>query len=110
MSPTFAEDMDWTRERPLDADRPESPRRYSPLHRPGFACVCRADSGSPDAPDAPFTADRGLPVIRTNGARYEKSQIREVMEGQYRIIYYIKPDQIDVLAVIHGARDVLRER
>ncbi len=32
------------------------------------------------------------------------------MEGQYRIIYYIKPDQIDVLAVIHGAPDVLRER
>ncbi len=31
-------------------------------------------------------------------------QIREVIEGQYRIIYYIKPDQIDVLAVIHGVR------
>lgn len=31
------------------------------------------------------------------------SQIREVVEGPYRIVYYIKPDQIDVLAVIHGA-------
>jgi addiction module RelE/StbE family toxin len=31
-------------------------------------------------------------------------QIREVIEGPYRIIYYIKPDQIDVLAVIHGAQ------
>ena len=31
-------------------------------------------------------------------------QIREVIEGSYRIIYYIKPDQIDVLAVIHGAQ------
>ena len=31
-------------------------------------------------------------------------QIREVLEGSYRIIYYIKPDQIDVLAVIHGAQ------
>ena len=36
-------------------------------------------------------------------------QVREVIEGSYRIIYYIKPDQIDVLAVIHAARDVLRE-
>lgn len=24
-----------------------------------------------------------------------------------RIIYYIKPDQIDILAVIHGSRNVL---
>jgi plasmid stabilization system protein ParE len=40
---------------------------------------------------------------------HEKNQIREVIEGPYRIIYYIKPDQIDVLAVIHGARDVFRE-
>jgi addiction module RelE/StbE family toxin len=31
-------------------------------------------------------------------------QIREVIEGNYRIIYYIKPDQIDVLAVLHGAQ------
>jgi toxin ParE1/3/4 len=31
-------------------------------------------------------------------------QIREVIEGPYRIIYYIKPDQIDVLAVLHGAQ------
>ncbi len=33
-------------------------------------------------------------------------QIREVIEGSYRIIYYIKPDQIDVLAVVHGAQDI----
>jgi plasmid stabilization system protein ParE len=31
-------------------------------------------------------------------------QIREVIEGPYRIIYYIKPAQIDILAVIHGAQ------
>ena len=39
---------------------------------------------------------------------YDIDQIREVIEGPHRIIYHIKPDQIDVLAVIHGARDVLR--
>jgi toxin ParE1/3/4 len=37
---------------------------------------------------------------------YEMEQIREVIEGPYRIIYYIKADQIDVLAVLHGARDI----
>ncbi|MEH2213411.1 type II toxin-antitoxin system RelE/ParE family toxin [Nostoc sp.] len=35
---------------------------------------------------------------------FETEQIREVIEGLYRIIYYIKPEQIDVLAVIHGAQ------
>ena len=34
-------------------------------------------------------------------------QIREVIEGPYRIVYHIKPDQIDILAVIHCARDLL---
>ena len=36
-------------------------------------------------------------------------QIREVIESPYRIIYYIKPDQIDVLAVMHGAQNILRD-
>jgi toxin ParE1/3/4 len=38
---------------------------------------------------------------------YDADQIREVIEGSFRIIYYIKSDQIDVLAVIHGAMDLL---
>ena len=33
-------------------------------------------------------------------------QVRQVLEGPFRIIYYIKPDQIDVLAVIHGAQQI----
>ncbi len=33
---------------------------------------------------------------------------RSVIEGSYCIILYIKLDQIDVLAVLHGARNVLR--
>jgi len=40
---------------------------------------------------------------------YEMDQIREVIEGPYRIIYYIKPDQIDILAVIHGAMTILKD-
>ncbi len=38
---------------------------------------------------------------------YDIDPIREVIEGAYRIIYYVKSDQIDVLAVIHGAMDVV---
>jgi toxin ParE1/3/4 len=38
---------------------------------------------------------------------YDVDQIREVIEGSFRIIYRIKADQIDVLAFIHGAMDVL---
>ncbi|MBL0699416.1 MAG: type II toxin-antitoxin system RelE/ParE family toxin [Desulfosarcina sp.] len=35
---------------------------------------------------------------------YDAEDIRELIEKPYRIIYQIKPNQIDVLAVIHGAR------
>ena len=34
---------------------------------------------------------------------FETEQIREVIEGSYRIIYYIKAEQIEVLAIIHGS-------
>ncbi len=34
----------------------------------------------------------------------ERPQIREVLEGPYRIMYHIKPDQVDVIAVIHGSQ------
>ena len=35
---------------------------------------------------------------------YEASDIREVIERPYRIIYRIKTGQIDILAVVHGAQ------
>ena len=35
---------------------------------------------------------------------YDTEDIRELIEKPYRIIYRIKPDQIDVVAVIHGAQ------
>ena len=37
---------------------------------------------------------------------FETEQIREVIEGSYRIIYYIKPEQIDVIAVLYVARNI----
>jgi plasmid stabilization system protein ParE len=35
---------------------------------------------------------------------YDDPNIREIIEPPYRLIYRIKIDQIDILAVIHGAR------
>jgi addiction module RelE/StbE family toxin len=47
---------------------------------------------------------RDFPLSGHMVPEYNAPQIREVIEGSYRIIYYIKPDQIDVLAVIYGAQ------
>ncbi|MGH9844088.1 MAG: hypothetical protein ACREEM_35605 [Blastocatellia bacterium] len=33
-------------------------------------------------------------------------QIREIIEGQYRIVYHIKADQINVIAVLHTAQQL----
>ena len=35
---------------------------------------------------------------------YQDPDIREVLEGSYRIIYRLKPNQIDVLTVVHSAQ------
>ena len=37
---------------------------------------------------------------------YDRKEIREVIEGRYRIIYLVELDQVQVLAVIHSARDL----
>jgi toxin ParE1/3/4 len=42
------------------------------------------------------------PLSGRKVTEYEAEDIRELIEKPYRIIYRIKPDQIDVLAVIHG--------
>jgi toxin ParE1/3/4 len=41
---------------------------------------------------------------------YELHEVREVIEGSYRIIYLIKEDekQIEVLVVIHSSREELK--
>ena len=41
---------------------------------------------------------------------YELNEVREVIEGSYRIIYLIKEDekQIEVLAVIHNSREGIK--
>ena len=32
--------------------------------------------------------------------------VRQILEGNYRIIHRVKPDRVEVLAVIHGAREL----
>jgi toxin ParE1/3/4 len=46
----------------------------------------------------------GNPLSGRMVPEYQAQDIRELIEKPYRIIYRIKQDQIDVLAVIHGAR------
>jgi addiction module RelE/StbE family toxin len=50
----------------------------------------------------------GFPLSGRTVPEYQLDQIREVIEGPYRLIYHIKPDQIDVLAVVHCSRNVLQ--
>ena len=39
-------------------------------------------------------------------AEYDVDQIREVIEGPYPIIYYIRAERIDVVAVIHARQNM----
>ena len=48
-----------------------------------------------------------LPLSGRRVPEYDMAQIREVIGKPYRIIYHIKPDQIDVIAVVNGAQSVL---
>ena len=50
-----------------------------------------------------------FPLSGRKVPEYDMDQVREVLEGPYRIIYLIKPDQIDVVAVVHCAMMILEE-
>ena len=49
-----------------------------------------------------------FPLSGRKVPKCDMGQVREVIEGPYRIIYHIMADQIDVLAVIHGSMNALR--
>ncbi len=71
---------------------------YIALNSPTYArrMVDRITRRSQQIADQPLSG-RKVP-------EYQTEDIRELIEKPYRIIYRIKADQIDVLAVIHGAR------
>lgn len=49
-----------------------------------------------------------FPLSGRKVPEYDIDQIREVFCGPYRIIYHIMSEQVDVIAVIHGATNVLQ--
>ncbi len=71
---------------------------YISLNSPTYAkqMVDRITRRSVQIGDQPFSG-RQIP-------EYQANDIRELIENPYHIIYRIKQDQIDVVAVIHGAR------
>lgn len=50
-----------------------------------------------------------FPLSGRRVPEYDLDQIREAFSGPYRIIYHIRPARIDIIAVIHGAMNVLRD-
>jgi len=48
-----------------------------------------------------------FPLSGRKVSKYNLEQIREVIEKPYRIIYYIKQDQIDILAVVHCSMNII---
>ena len=48
-----------------------------------------------------------FPLSGRRVPEYDMDQVREVIETPYRIIYHIKPDQSDILAVIHESMNIL---
>ncbi|BBO93085.1 type II toxin-antitoxin system RelE/ParE family toxin [Desulfosarcina ovata] len=71
---------------------------YITLNSPTYArqMVDRLTRRSAQIADQPLSGRR-VP-------EYPAEDVRELIENPYRIIYRIKKDRIDVLAVIHGAR------
>lgn len=56
-----------------------------------------------------FTQSEQLALHPLSGAivpEYGKEDLREVFERPYRIIYCIRGDQVDVVAVVHAAREL----
>jgi toxin ParE1/3/4 len=42
-----------------------------------------------------------FPLSGRTVREFDVGQIREVLESPYRIIYHIRPDHVDVIAVVH---------
>jgi toxin ParE1/3/4 len=38
--------------------------------------------------------------------KYDDENLRELIAHPYRLIYRIKPDRIDIIAVFHGAQQL----
>ena len=45
-----------------------------------------------------------LPEIGRIVPEYQRPDIRELIQGSYRVVYRLRSDQVEVLTVFHGAR------
>ena len=45
-----------------------------------------------------------FPLLGPEVPEYEDESLRELLEGQYRIVYRVYEDRLDVVAVVHGAK------
>lgn len=58
-----------------------------------------------------YRTPEGLTLFPEAGAivpEYERNDLRETFVGNYRLIYRFTADEVVVLAVIHGARELRR--
>ena len=59
-----------------------------------------------------FTATDRLNMFPSSGRivpEFERQDMREIILGNYRIIYHVLPDEVEISAVVHGARQVSSE-
>jgi toxin ParE1/3/4 len=47
-----------------------------------------------------------FPLSGHSVPEYEEDSIRQLLEGNYRLIHRVSPDCIEVIAIIHGAREL----
>ncbi len=47
-----------------------------------------------------------FPLSGRRVPEYDTDEVREVFITPYRLIYYIGPEKLDILAVIHSAREI----
>ena len=47
-----------------------------------------------------------FPLSGRKVPEYNMKGLRELVEGPYRILYHVKTNQIDVIAVMHGAQEL----
>jgi plasmid stabilization system protein ParE len=50
-----------------------------------------------------------FPLSGRRVPEYDIDQIREVFSGPYRLVYHIRSDRVEILAVLHGAQGVLED-
>ncbi len=50
-----------------------------------------------------------FPLSGRRVPEYDVDQIREVFCGPYRLIHHIKPDGVDIVAVLQGAQHALED-